>query len=80
MKKRQAEGYKEIVITGVEVGSYNDNGIDLTELLERILEETDIPRLRPVLLAAAGDYSRIAQTLARPATLPPFPSIIAEWQ
>jgi threonylcarbamoyladenosine tRNA methylthiotransferase MtaB len=46
MKERQAEGYKEIVITGVEVGSYNDNGVDLTGLLERILEETDIPRLR----------------------------------
>jgi threonylcarbamoyladenosine tRNA methylthiotransferase MtaB len=46
MKERQAEGYKEIVITGVEVGSYNDNGVDLTGLLERILEATDIPRLR----------------------------------
>jgi len=46
IKDRQTEGYQEIVITGVEVGSYNDNGFKLTDLLKRILSETDIPRLR----------------------------------
>lgn len=42
-------GYQEAVLTGVHLGSYgydlgNQNG--LLELVKRILEETDIPRLR----------------------------------
>ncbi|MBN1367581.1 MAG: tRNA (N(6)-L-threonylcarbamoyladenosine(37)-C(2))-methylthiotransferase MtaB [Dehalococcoidales bacterium] len=43
---RQAEGFKEIVITGVEAGSYNDNGTDLTGLLKIVLAETAIERIR----------------------------------
>jgi len=39
-------GYKEVVITGVKVGSYKHDGIDLKGLLERILAETDTKRLR----------------------------------
>ncbi|MCJ7744142.1 MAG: radical SAM protein, partial [Dehalococcoidales bacterium] len=41
-----ADGYKEVVLTGTKVGSYQDNGASLKELLERILAQTDIPRLR----------------------------------
>jgi threonylcarbamoyladenosine tRNA methylthiotransferase MtaB len=44
--QRVADGYKEVVLTGTKVGSYQDNGTSLKELLERILAETDIPRLR----------------------------------
>jgi threonylcarbamoyladenosine tRNA methylthiotransferase MtaB len=44
--QRVADGYKEVVLTGTKVGSYQDNGASLKELLERILAETDIPRLR----------------------------------
>lgn len=40
-------GVKEVVLTGVHIGGYgSDHGDTLTELIERILEETDIPRLR----------------------------------
>ncbi len=46
VKTRAAEGYKEVVLTGTEIGAYNDNGLDLKGLLERILLETDIERLR----------------------------------
>jgi len=46
VKDRIADGYKEVVLTGTEIGSYNDGGADLKELLERILEETDVARLR----------------------------------
>jgi threonylcarbamoyladenosine tRNA methylthiotransferase MtaB len=46
VKQRVADGYKEVVLTGTKVGSYRDNGTSLKELLERILAETDIPRLR----------------------------------
>lgn len=46
IQARQAEGFKEIVITGVEVGSYQDNATDLTGLLQRVLAETSIERIR----------------------------------
>lgn len=46
VEQRVADGYKEIVLTGTKVGSYQDNSTSLRELLVRILAETDIPRLR----------------------------------
>jgi threonylcarbamoyladenosine tRNA methylthiotransferase MtaB len=46
VKHRVADGYKEVVLTGTEIGSYNDKGIVLKELLQRILEETGVVRLR----------------------------------
>lgn len=46
VKERVAEGIKEVVLTGTEVGAYDDNGTDLKRLLERILYETDVTRLR----------------------------------
>jgi threonylcarbamoyladenosine tRNA methylthiotransferase MtaB len=40
-------GAKEIVLTGVHLGSWgSDFGLHLTELVRAILRETDIPRLR----------------------------------
>ena len=44
--QRVTAGYREVVLTGTKVGSYQDNGTSLRELLARILAETDIPRLR----------------------------------
>jgi threonylcarbamoyladenosine tRNA methylthiotransferase MtaB len=46
IKQRAAEGYQEIVLTGTRVGGYGFSGMDLKGLLPRILEETDIPRIR----------------------------------
>ncbi len=46
VKDRVAEGYKEVVLTGTEVGAYNDRGVGLSELLQRILGETGVARLR----------------------------------
>ena len=40
------KGYKEVVLTGTKVGSYSYNGKGLKGLIERILAETDIERLR----------------------------------
>ena len=44
----QNHGYQEIVLTGTQLGSYGFDlpNMDLTGLLERILSETDIPRIR----------------------------------
>ena len=46
VKHRVARGHKEVVLTGVKVGSYSCDGVELKELLGRILAETDIERLR----------------------------------
>jgi len=46
VRHRVAGGYKEIVLTGTEIGSYNYDGINLKGLLENILADTDIVRLR----------------------------------
>ncbi|MEE8418133.1 MAG: tRNA (N(6)-L-threonylcarbamoyladenosine(37)-C(2))-methylthiotransferase MtaB [candidate division Zixibacteria bacterium] len=39
-------GYKEIVLTGVHIGKYSYDDMDLTGLLRRILKETAMPRIR----------------------------------
>jgi len=46
VRHRVANGYKEVVLTGVKIGSYSYNGVNLKGLLEHILAEIDIVRLR----------------------------------
>ena len=46
VKQRVAAGTKEVVLTGTEVGSYSCDGINLMGLLERVLVETGVTRLR----------------------------------
>jgi len=46
IRARIIRGYKEVVLTGTEIGSYSFNEIDLNGLVEKILDETDIARLR----------------------------------
>lgn len=46
IEQRTSEGYQEVVLTGTRVGGYGYAGIDLKCLLERILRETNIPRIR----------------------------------
>lgn len=45
IRERVSEGYKEAVLTGTEIGSYDDNGSVLKDLIKRILDETGIGRL-----------------------------------
>ena len=40
VRHRTGDGYKEVVLTGTEIGSYNYNGVNLKGLLEHILAET----------------------------------------
>jgi len=44
--ERVSEGYKEAVLTGTEIGGYEYGGLKLKSLIERILKETNIERLR----------------------------------
>jgi len=46
IKHRLVQGYKEVVLTGVKVGTYRYDGFNLKGLLGKILAETDITRLR----------------------------------
>ena len=47
VRGRVTAGYKEIVLTGVNIGAYgHDRGMDLAQLTRLILAKTDLPRLR----------------------------------
>ena len=46
VKQKVALGYKEVVLTGTKVGSYKDDDTDLRDLVQRILRDTGIERLR----------------------------------
>jgi threonylcarbamoyladenosine tRNA methylthiotransferase MtaB len=48
VKQASKSGFKEAVLTGTQLGSYGFEipGMDLTTLIDLILSETDIPRLR----------------------------------
>jgi len=39
-------GYREVVLTGVHIGRYNDRGLNLLRLSEKILEKTEVERIR----------------------------------
>lgn len=41
-----SDGYREIVLTGTEIGAYDFEGVNLKGLVERLLSETAIARLR----------------------------------
>jgi threonylcarbamoyladenosine tRNA methylthiotransferase MtaB len=46
VKERVAAGYKEVVLTGTEIGVYSRDGLNLAGLIGRILNEAGIGRLR----------------------------------
>lgn len=46
IQEKIKNGYKEIVLTGINIGMWKDDGKDLAGLIQTILEETDLPRLR----------------------------------
>ena len=46
VKQKVALGYKEVVLTGTKVGSYRDGSVDLRNLVQIILDDTSIARLR----------------------------------
>jgi threonylcarbamoyladenosine tRNA methylthiotransferase MtaB len=46
VNQRVAEGYQEVVLTGTRIGVYDGDGLQLKDLIIRILAETKIARLR----------------------------------
>jgi threonylcarbamoyladenosine tRNA methylthiotransferase MtaB len=45
VKARVDDGYREVVLTGTEIGSYMHGQMNLKELIEKILKQTEIKRL-----------------------------------
>jgi len=41
-----AAGHREVVLTGINAGTYSDEGLDLAGLVRRILAETSVERIR----------------------------------
>lgn len=41
-----ASGYREVSLTGIHLASYHDGNTRLIDLIERIADETELPRLR----------------------------------
>jgi threonylcarbamoyladenosine tRNA methylthiotransferase MtaB len=46
VKEEVAAGFQEVVLTGTEIGGYSRDGTDLAGLIEYILTETSVTRLR----------------------------------
>jgi len=46
VKRALAAGHREIVLTGINAGTYSDAGLDLPGLVRRILAETTVERVR----------------------------------
>lgn len=46
IKQIVSNGFNEVVLSGIHTGKYNDNGVKLSDLIERILNETNLKRLR----------------------------------
>ena len=44
--EKQEKGYKEIILTGVNIAKYQDKDFNLKKLIQYILEKTSIPRIR----------------------------------
>ncbi len=46
IKGLRDKGFKEVVLTGVHIGKYSQDGMTLTALLKKILAETQVERVR----------------------------------
>ena len=46
IKNKEQQGYREVVLSGVNIGKYKSKKIDLVQLIQKILSETNIKRIR----------------------------------
>ncbi len=72
LKELEASGSREIVLTGVNIDSYRDGHLDLSGLLELIIEETDSFRIRLSSLEPETLLSRDLSILSHPRICPHF--------
>jgi len=72
LKELEGKGYREVVLTGVNIDSYRDGSLDLSGLLERIMEETSNFRIRLSSLEPETLLSRDLSILSHPRVCPHF--------
>ena len=67
-------GAKEVVLTGTQLGSYGYelDGADLASMIERVLAETEVPRLRVSSLQPQEIDARLLELWSDPRLCPHF--------
>ena len=66
LKELEKKGYEEIVLTGVNIDSYADGDMNLSDLLKRIIDETEHFRIRLSSLEPKTLLSRDLSILSHP--------------
>ena len=59
-----SEGAREVVLTGIDLGRYESQGLDLAGLLDRVLDETEAGRVRLSSVEPAGVTPRLLRVMA----------------
>jgi threonylcarbamoyladenosine tRNA methylthiotransferase MtaB len=72
VKEKVAAGFQEVVLTGTEIGEYSRDGTDLAGLIEYILAETSVPRLRLSSIQPHHISSRLIRLWRDPRLCPHF--------
>ena len=74
INRHVASGYKEVVLTGTQLGSYGFDlpGMDLAGLLERVLAGTKVPRLRVSSLQPQDITPKLLSLWSEPRLCPHF--------
>ncbi len=67
-----ARGYREVVLTGVNIGRYFHNGRDFCELLRRLDQETEIERIRISSIEPTTVGDELIEILAGSTKLCPY--------
>ncbi len=68
----QAQGVNEVVLTGVHIGDYEDQGIGLEGLVEALLAKTEMPRFRLSSLEPVELTDRLIDLYQNPRMCPHF--------
>jgi threonylcarbamoyladenosine tRNA methylthiotransferase MtaB len=68
-KELASRGFKEVVLTGIRLGRYEDGGFDLADLLDRINEIEGIERIRLSSIELTDIHPRIADLIAHKSKL-----------
>ncbi len=66
IKEIEKSGVKEVVLTGVHIGDYDDHGLKLEDLLEAVLSKTAIPRFRLTSLEPVEVTERLLKIFENP--------------
>ena len=74
INRHASEGAREVVLTGTQLGSYGFDlpGISLAGLLEQVLSETDVPRIRVSSLQPQEITGRLLSLWDNPRLCPHF--------